>query len=223
VSPADLNLEGVNRYNPGNVPALETSVNEQCTNDTYNLNANLALLKFYQFNPDACKVNVICKILLKAITRFPDSDLTLCVALLNEQIMDDENVKIIMALSDALETASILRVWPSLEACASLTADIKGFTDAIRRCIFSHSKLIFPLVICLTSLSFQASRSPSQSPVKLFLSPNSRLTSTLMVSGRSDFSKISKISHFSSSSSSSSSSSCRGSHEGTREPVELVY
>jgi len=153
VSPADLNLEGVNRYNPGNVPALETSVNEQCTNDTYNLNANLALLKFYQFNPDACKVNVICKILLKAITRFPDSDLTLCVALLNEQIMDDENVKIIMALSDALETASILRVWPSLEACASLTADIKGFTDAIRRCIFSHSKLIFPLVICLTSLS----------------------------------------------------------------------
>ena len=133
---AQLNipLEGVNRYNPQNIPKLEEFVNQQCQTESYNLNANLALLKLYQFNPQTINVEVICKVLLKALIRFPDSDLVLCLALLNEQVVEDESVKKILALSDAMETANITKIWPSLEACSALTSSIKGFTDAIRKC-----------------------------------------------------------------------------------------
>ncbi len=38
-------LHGIDRYNPENIPLLEEYVQYQITNQQYNLDANLALLK----------------------------------------------------------------------------------------------------------------------------------------------------------------------------------
>lgn len=40
-------IDSVERYNPENVPVLEDYLSQQCSNDTYDLEANLALLKLY--------------------------------------------------------------------------------------------------------------------------------------------------------------------------------
>jgi translation initiation factor 3 subunit K len=40
-----LKLQGIERYNPQNIPILEEYVQYQLANKKYNLDANLALLK----------------------------------------------------------------------------------------------------------------------------------------------------------------------------------
>lgn len=40
-----LKLDGVDRYNPENIGSLEASVDAQCKQGSYDLNANLAILK----------------------------------------------------------------------------------------------------------------------------------------------------------------------------------
>lgn len=61
---------------------FEQYVERQCTDNTYDLEANLAVLKLYQFNPSAYDLGVTERILLKAITNLPHSDLVLCKCLL---------------------------------------------------------------------------------------------------------------------------------------------
>jgi len=46
-------LKGIERYNPDNIITLEQYVQMQAKENGYDLEANLALLKLYQFNPAA--------------------------------------------------------------------------------------------------------------------------------------------------------------------------
>ena len=75
------------RYNPENMSTLEHYVELQALENTYDLEANLALLKLYQFNPGTYKTNIACLILLKALTNLPHTDFVLCKCLLlHEQV-----------------------------------------------------------------------------------------------------------------------------------------
>nr|XP_031314507.1 eukaryotic translation initiation factor 3 subunit K-like [Camelus dromedarius] len=44
-------LKGIDRYNPENLATLERYVETQAKENAYDLEANLAVLKLYQFNP----------------------------------------------------------------------------------------------------------------------------------------------------------------------------
>jgi len=125
----------LDRYNPANLKALEEQVGVQCQSGSYDLNANLSALKLYQFFPAHTNVEIISKILLKALTRFPDSDFTLCLSLLNEQNLNEEPIKKVLALSDALETANFVQIWTLLKESGDLIAPVTGFVDSIRKCI----------------------------------------------------------------------------------------
>ena len=66
---------------------LEHYVEIQAHENTYDLEANLALLKLYQFNPGTYKTEIACLILLKALTNLPHTDFVLCKCLLlHEQV-----------------------------------------------------------------------------------------------------------------------------------------
>ena len=80
-------LKGVDRYNPQNIPTLEDYVNLQAREYGYDLEANLALLKLYQFKPNDFNLNVVCQILLKALTNLPNSDFVICKCMLSQQIL----------------------------------------------------------------------------------------------------------------------------------------
>ncbi|XP_021929092.1 eukaryotic translation initiation factor 3 subunit K isoform X2 [Zootermopsis nevadensis] len=78
-------LTGIERYNPDNLQTLESYVEYQSRENTYDLEANLAVLKLYQFNPLRYNSNITCQILLKALTNFPHTDFVLCKCLLSEK------------------------------------------------------------------------------------------------------------------------------------------
>merc|ERR1719228_198791 len=54
------------KYNPDNIKTLEHYVDLQAREMGYDLEANLALLKLYQFNPTHTNMAVVVQILLKS-------------------------------------------------------------------------------------------------------------------------------------------------------------
>jgi len=73
------------RYSPEIIPQLEKYVQEQVASKTYNLEANLALLKLYQFHTDKSNVKVISQILIKALMNMPNTDFLLASYLISEK------------------------------------------------------------------------------------------------------------------------------------------
>ncbi|KTF83453.1 hypothetical protein cypCar_00047616 [Cyprinus carpio] len=108
-------LRGIDRYNPENLSTLERYVDTQARENAYDLEANLAVLKLYQFNPAYFQTTVTAQILLKALTNLPHTDFTLC------------NVCLLMlCVSQA-----------SLEENRDLIDGITGFEDSVRKCVSS--------------------------------------------------------------------------------------
>ncbi len=50
------------RFDPTIAPQLESYVNEQVKGGTHDLEANLALLRFYQYNPSTTQVPIVAKV-----------------------------------------------------------------------------------------------------------------------------------------------------------------
>ena len=65
---ADL-LRGIDRYNPEHLSTLEAYVNAQAQEVTYDLEANLTVLKLYQFNPTYYNAFSVGQILFKGLFR----------------------------------------------------------------------------------------------------------------------------------------------------------
>ncbi|OBZ89547.1 Eukaryotic translation initiation factor 3 subunit K [Choanephora cucurbitarum] len=105
-------INGVERYNTENVTVLEEYLIKQCESNEYDLEANLALLKLYQFNPSLAKEPVIIKILVKALTAIPAPDFNLCLYLLAEQA-HLESIEKLTELQQLLEQARYAKFWQS--------------------------------------------------------------------------------------------------------------
>jgi len=130
-------LKGIDRYNPENLQLLEHYVQMQAFEETYNLDANLAVLKLYQFNPTLFKETVICQILLKALMNLPHTDFVLCKCLITDVHQQLEGVTQVIELANFLEICEFKHFWNMLEERSDLITGIKGFSDSIRRFIAS--------------------------------------------------------------------------------------
>jgi translation initiation factor 3 subunit K len=130
-------LKGIDRYNPENLNKLERYVQMQCQENVYDLEANLAVLKLYQFNPMFFQMSVTSQILLKALTNLPHTDFTLCKCLIDASrfLEEGDPLSRIMALADLLETCQFPLFWERLVEIADLTMVLTGFEDSIRKFI----------------------------------------------------------------------------------------
>lgn len=106
---------------------------EQVKENTYDLEANLAVLKLYQFNPNLLNMKITHLILLKALTNFPHTDFTLCKCLLLPTQMQDETVNDIIFLADILEKCDFELFWTKIHNTPDLVVTISGFFDSIRK------------------------------------------------------------------------------------------
>lgn len=97
------------------------------------MEANLAVLKLYQFNPHLLNLEVTYTILLKALTNFPHTDFVLCKCLLLPTQMSDDNVREIIYLADILEQCDFTVFWSKVESNPDLFRKITGFYDSIRK------------------------------------------------------------------------------------------
>ena len=72
----------------------------QAREKAYDLEANLALLKLYQFNPTYSNLEVVMQILLKSLTNLPHTDFVLCKCLLSQEVLEDPQVNLILNSSN---------------------------------------------------------------------------------------------------------------------------
>jgi len=126
-------LQGIERYNPENIKTLEHYVDLQAREKGYDLEANLALLKLYQFNPTYNNLSVVVQILLKALTNLPHTDFVLCKCLLSQELLEDSQITNILYLADLLEMCQFKVFWEQIHSKADLIKSVTGFEDSIRR------------------------------------------------------------------------------------------
>ncbi|KAJ2899064.1 eukaryotic translation initiation factor 3 subunit K [Zalerion maritima] len=133
-------INGLERYNPEAVPALEEYLGQQCEERFVDCNANRTLLKLYQLNPDRIKDEVITNTLVKTITQFPGTQFTLALHLINPTAAVQgelgEAVQKLRSLNSLLEGCEYARFWATLDSddlYADLVADISGFEDLVRQ------------------------------------------------------------------------------------------
>ena len=87
----------------------------QIQKETYDLEANLALLKLYQFYPTHSNVEVIQKLLLKALLDMPTNAFLLSSYLIPERHHERKEVEPIRTLYHMLEECRFKEFWASQE------------------------------------------------------------------------------------------------------------
>ncbi|XP_037950414.1 eukaryotic translation initiation factor 3 subunit K-like [Teleopsis dalmanni] len=128
-------LNGIEKYNPANKEFLEQYVKKQASDESYNLEAYLALLQLYKFYPHLVNHDISYTILLKCLTKMPRPDFSIAKALLLPQQMNDLTVRVILDMSEFLESADFPAFWQLAYELPAMFCNIKGFFDAIRRYI----------------------------------------------------------------------------------------
>jgi len=126
-------LKGIERYNPENIKTLEHYVDLQARERGYDLEANLALLKLYQFNPNYYQTQVVVQILMKALSNLPHTDFVLCKCLISQEALEEPDIKTVLYLADLLEMCQFKIFWEQAHAHSNLTRVVAGFEDSIRR------------------------------------------------------------------------------------------
>uniref|UniRef100_R4GCW5 Eukaryotic translation initiation factor 3 subunit K n=2 Tax=Anolis carolinensis TaxID=28377 RepID=R4GCW5_ANOCA len=128
-------LKGIDRYNPENLATLEHYVETQAKENAYDLEANLAVLKLYQFNPALFQTTVTAQILLKALTNLPHTDFTLCKCMIDQAHQEEKPIRQILYLGELLETCHFQAFWQALDENIALLDGITGFEDSVRKFI----------------------------------------------------------------------------------------
>lgn len=134
------------RYNPEHLPTLEKHVYEQAKTNTYDLEANLAVLKSYQFNPHLSNKEVTNLVLLKALTNMPHNDFTLCKCLLLPSEMEDDTIREIVELANVLEKCDFELFWSRLLQSPGLVVDVTGFFDSVRKFVCNVIGITFQTI-----------------------------------------------------------------------------
>ncbi|KAG6769868.1 hypothetical protein POTOM_025534 [Populus tomentosa] len=125
-------LVAVNPYNPDILPDLENYVNEQVSSQTYSLDANLCLLRLYQFEPERMSTQIVARILVKALMAMPAPDFSLCLFLIPERVQMEEQFKTLTVLSHYLETGRFRQFWDEAAKSRHIVEAVPGFEQAIQ-------------------------------------------------------------------------------------------
>jgi len=120
------------RYNPEILGELTAYLQHQVDHQAYHFEANLAILKLYQFHPSKVDKTVVAKILIKALMNLPHTHFLLCSYLVNERLQTEESLSKLFTLANLLETAHFKGFWTEAANATDLLAQVPGFNDAIR-------------------------------------------------------------------------------------------
>ncbi|KAL5182762.1 Eukaryotic translation initiation factor 3 subunit K [Glycine soja] len=104
-------LVAFNPYNPDILPDLENYVNDQVSSQTYSLDANLCLLRLYQFEPEKMSSQIVARILVKQM---------------------EEQFKTLIVLSHYLETGRFRQFWDEAAKSRHIVEAVPGFEQAIQ-------------------------------------------------------------------------------------------
>lgn len=148
-------LKGIELYNPNNIVLLLDYLKKQCEDNEYDLDANLTILRLYQFRINSeleeadYDKKVIIKILLKALTALPNPDFILCKSLIHPNLFEDEidpDLKLVLYLHQLLETCNFKKFWEVLREDPGIYLEVTGFEDSIRKFICYVVKITYQTI-----------------------------------------------------------------------------
>ncbi|KAK9810693.1 hypothetical protein WJX73_010933 [Symbiochloris irregularis] len=119
-------------YTAEKLPELEVAFEEQVEHGTYDLDACLTLLRLYSFSPEHVNINVISKILIKAMLQLPSPDFALMLNMIPERLQDEQPLAALIALTQHLEGARFQAFWVAVDSCRDIVKSVPGFFDAVR-------------------------------------------------------------------------------------------
>ncbi|KAI3378288.1 hypothetical protein SNEBB_000908 [Seison nebaliae] len=111
-----LHIRFIEKYNPQHVTTLTEYLSFQFTNDEYDVDANMSLLRFYTYEykkyRDTVGTSVVVSmILLKALTALPRPDFTLCKFWMAPHWYDNYDVKAVVEYGKLLDECQFIRFW----------------------------------------------------------------------------------------------------------------
>jgi len=132
------------RYDAAILPQLEQHID----GEGYDLEANLACLKLYQFFPDLLKVPTVAKVLVKALMQLPQTDYLNCTYLVPERVLDEEPVSHVVACAALLESCRFREFWSTLGQLreAGLLDGTPGFEAAVRTFVLRTFEITYQTV-----------------------------------------------------------------------------
>jgi translation initiation factor 3 subunit K len=128
-------LSGIDRYNPENVGKLERYLEFQVESGSYHFEANLTLIKLYQFNAGQFNVRMVAMALLKALMQLPENEFTFLKYLIPVNKYEDDTLKPVFDMHRLLENCSFKEFWAYAKENSEVFAHVKGFEVAIRNYI----------------------------------------------------------------------------------------
>eukprot|EP00808_Paulinella_micropora_P011689 g28355.t1 len=123
-------------YDEAILSDLETYLQKQVDNNTYDLEANRHLLKIYMFSPETMKPAVVTQVLVKAMMAIGTTDFLACSFLVPRKLAlaEEGPVKTLFALADQLERCDFPAFWKARAGkdASALVNSVNGFDTAIR-------------------------------------------------------------------------------------------
>jgi len=125
-------LDGSGRYDANILPDLVVHLEEQLKTGSYDSEANLALLKLYLLHPNEADVEVMERVLLKALCALPVSDFSLCLYQIPTKFQGQ--MKEIIQLAQWLEMAKFTKFWAEAGNCEKLN-QVSGWKASVQKFI----------------------------------------------------------------------------------------
>lgn len=134
---AFFSMEGLGRLNPEKLDFYIEYLKFQVEHGFYDGDANLNILKLYQFSPDLVtrsSNDIVHLVLVKALMRLPESDYVFCRAQLSQEMIDDSSIKKIDSVASLLETCKFPEFWTVIQD-DKLFSEMEGFVESARKFI----------------------------------------------------------------------------------------
>eukprot|EP00210_Caulerpa_lentillifera_P005212 g4979.t1 len=131
------------RYDISKLKLLEAKALEKMSKGQDCLDVNLTILRFYHFHKELMNVDVIGRILGKALTVLPDTDFKLYLHLLPESAQRVEPIASLILLANHLESGRFQQFWLAVEAVKDSAYSISDFYSNVRRYILLTVSLTF--------------------------------------------------------------------------------
>eukprot|EP00667_Euglena_gracilis_P020741 EG_transcript_22514 len=122
----------VNVFEESLVDRLEEYVTQQLKENTFDMDANLHLLKLYQIFHSKASIDGIRKVLLKALMNLRQNAFTLALYLIPEKQQADSQVEVLAELARLLEVAKYDEFWKKAETSKDIVQAATGFNHAVR-------------------------------------------------------------------------------------------
>jgi translation initiation factor 3 subunit K len=126
-------------FDQNTIGKLELYLAQQLQSKTYDFQANKALLQYYQVNPNAIKLDVVCNLLILSLMRLPSNDLLSLVYMLPPKCVGNSRIQVIQDCATCLEKGRYTDFWEEyISAPENLFTPANGFVDFIRRYILGN-------------------------------------------------------------------------------------